>query len=249
MSLRKPNFQCKHPPRHAHRVVDHNIDTADDSSQDRIETLRRDGVAMTAIHHLPNAPGQVPLRGHPASADINVLIIVGIPLRSINRALALVAAECSSDRIAVDVFDCLGDLPPYSETLEGRRTPDSVVALRTAAAKADATLVVTKYHGRVPAMVHTAIDWLTRRWNHSALHDKPVAVIGRGAGCYSGVWSHLQRQEAGGLVGPCVVEPITVPSLREAIRKLAGEVPSARDSSRATATTLQLHQPAMDFER
>jgi NAD(P)H-dependent FMN reductase len=228
--------------------MDHNIDTADDSSQHRIERLRRDGVTMTAMPHPPNAPGLSQFCGDHASANISVLIIVGIPLKSINRALALVAGQCSSDGIAVDVFECLGHLPPYSETLEGSRTPDSVVALRTAAAKADAALIVTKYHGRVPAMVHTAIDWLTRRWHHSGLHGKPVAVIGRAAGCYSGVWSRHQRQDAEASVGPLVVESITVATLREAVTKLAGEVSLARDPSGATGTTLQLHKPAMDLE-
>ena len=59
----------------------------------------------------------------------------------------------------------------------------------SAAAEADAVLVITSYRGRVPSMAHNAIDWLTRRWRHGALHDKPLAVIGRSAGCYSGVWS------------------------------------------------------------
>jgi hypothetical protein len=205
-------------------------------------------MTMTAMPHPPNAPDQSQLSGDHASANVNVLIIVGIPLKSVNRALALVAAECSSEGIGVDFFDTIRDLPPYSENLEGSRTPEKVVAFRTAAAKADATLIVTRYHGRVPAMVHTAIDWLTRRWNQSGMHGKPVAVMGRAAGCYSGVWSR-HSQDAAGCVGPLVVEPITVATLREAVTKLAGEVPSARDLSRAPATTVQLHKPAMNFER
>jgi NAD(P)H-dependent FMN reductase len=28
--------------------------------------------------------------------------------------------------------------------------------------------------------VHNAIDWLAMRWNHGALHGKPLAVIGSG---------------------------------------------------------------------
>jgi hypothetical protein len=99
----------------------------------------------------------------------------------------------------------------------------AVVALRTAASEADAVLVVTSYRGRVPSMVHSAIDWLTRRWRHGALHDKPLAVMGRSAGCYSGVWSRQVEDTRGGL-GPRVVAPLTVPTLREAVEKLADEV-------------------------
>ena len=93
-------------------------------------------------------------------------------------------SESASNGTTVNVFDTLGELPPYSETLEADRTPDSVVALRAAATEADAALVVTNYHGRVPTMVHNAIDWLTLRWNQSALHDKPLAVIGRADGYF-----------------------------------------------------------------
>jgi NAD(P)H-dependent FMN reductase len=99
----------------------------------------------------------------------------------------------------------------------------AVVALRTAASEADAVLVVTSYRGRVPSMVHSAIDWLTRRWRHGALHDKPLAVVGRSAGCYSGVWSRQVEDTRGGL-GPRVIESMTAPTLREAVEKLADEV-------------------------
>ena len=155
--------------------------------------------------------------------DINVLIIVGLRAASVNRELAKVAADSSADGITLNMFDSLTDLPRYSETFENRGTPSSVGALRTAAAEADAVLIVTTYHGRVPAVVHNAIDWLTRRWDQAALHDKPLAVIGRASGCYSGVWSH-QTEDADRIAGPRVIESITVSNLREAIKKLACEV-------------------------
>jgi NAD(P)H-dependent FMN reductase len=107
--------------------------------------------------------------------------------------------------------------------LETYGTPDAVVALRMAASDADAVLVVTSYRGRIPSMVHSAIDWLTRRWRDGALHDKPLAVVGRSTGCYTGVWSRQVEDTRGGL-GHRVIEPLTVPTLREAITKLADEV-------------------------
>jgi len=57
-------------------------------------------------------------------------------------------------------------------------------------------MVLTHYYGHIPAMVHNAIDWLTRRWNHSALHDKPLAVIGPTEDGYSGVWSRHKTEES-----------------------------------------------------
>ena len=159
-----------------------------------------------------------------AFADfINVLVLVGLPAGPVNRALSRHALDSSPDGVMVNVFDDVARLPRYSEALEAHGTPDAVVALRTAAAEADAVLVLTSYRGRVPSMAHSAIDWLTRRWRHGALHDKPLAVIGRSTGCFSGVWSR-QVEDTRGSVGPRVIEPLTVPTLREAVRKLADDV-------------------------
>ena len=173
--------------------------------------------------------------------DINVLIIVGLRAASVNRELAKVAADCSADGIALSMFDTLTELPRYRETFENLGTPNSVGDLRTAAAEADAVLIVTTYHGRVPAVVHNAIDWLTRRWDQAGLHDKPLAVIGRASGCYSGVWSH-QTDDADRIAGPRVIESITVSDLREAIKKLACEV-HAGDGGRETRTIAAARQP------
>jgi NAD(P)H-dependent FMN reductase len=170
--------------------------------------------------------------------DIRVLTIVGLRAGSVIRELARVEADCSADGITLNMFDSLSDLPRYSETLEGRGTPSSVGAVRAAAAEADAVLIVTTYHGRVPVVVHNAIDWLTRRWDQAGMHDKPLAVIGRASGCYSGVWSH-QTEEADGIAGPRVIDSITVSTLREAIKKLACEVHAGDASNSASSARLQ----------
>jgi hypothetical protein len=153
---------------------------------------------------------------------ISVLVLVGLPAGPVNRALSRHAIDSSPDRVMVNVFnDDLARLPRYRELLETRGKPDAVVDLRLAAAEADAVLVVTSYRGRVPSMAHNAIDWLTRRWRRGALHHKPLAVIGQSAGCYSGVWS---RQVEDTRLGPRVIEPLTVRTLHEAVKKLADDV-------------------------
>jgi NAD(P)H-dependent FMN reductase len=157
------------------------------------------------------------------TTEINVLIIVGLRAASVDRELAKVSTDSPADGIALNMFDSLTELPRYRETFENLETPSSVGELRRAAAEADAVLIVTTYHGRVPALVNNAIDWLTRRWDQAALHDKPLAVIGRASGCYSGVWSH-QPDDGDRMARPRVIEPITVSNLREAIKKLAYEV-------------------------
>jgi hypothetical protein len=163
-----------------------------------------------------------------AFADfITVLVMVGLPAGPVNRAVSRHAIDNSPDGVLVNVFNDLARLPRYREALEARGKPDAVVDLRLAAAEADAVLVVTSYRGRVPSMAHNAIDWLTRRWRHGALHHKPLAVVGRSCGYYSGVLSRQVADAPGGL-GRRVIEPLTVRSLHEAVKKLADEVSGHR---------------------
>jgi NAD(P)H-dependent FMN reductase len=91
-----------------------------------------------------------------------------------------------------------------------------------AAAEADAVLVLTSYHGRVPSIARNAIDWLTHRWRRDALHRKPIAVVGRASGHYSGVLSH-RAADARGALAHRMIEPLTVPTLHEAVKKVADE--------------------------
>jgi NADPH-dependent FMN reductase len=153
-----------------------------------------------------------------------VLVLIGLPAGPVSRALRRRALDSSLDGVMVNVFDDLARLPRYSEALDAAAPPDDVIALRTAAAEADALLVVTSYRGRIPSTAHRAIDWLTRGSHSGALHEKPLAVVGRSAGCYSGVWSrHVDdTREA---LGPGVIEPLTVPTLRDVVKKLADHVP------------------------
>jgi NAD(P)H-dependent FMN reductase len=204
-------------------IVCDDIDTLDESLHDQVDGCNNPPPKLTA-------PAACPARRHAAVTGINVLVIVGNTASSVKRALTRIAAESSPDIITINVFDDLGELPQYSEALENRRTPASVVALRAAATQAHAVLIATNYRGRMPAMVHNAIDWLTRRWDQADLDDKPLAVIGRGAGCYSGVWSH-QPDDAATVPGQRVIEPLTVATLRDAVEMLVGEVNTGHAAS------------------
>jgi NAD(P)H-dependent FMN reductase len=156
-----------------------------------------------------------------SSTSTTVLVIAGISISAVSRELTHAAALCSPNSITLNVFDSLAYLPAYSETLETQPLPRPAAALRNAAIEAHSAMVLTHYYGHIPAMVHNAIDWLTRRWNHSALHDKPLAVIGPTKDGYSGVWSRHQTEESRRIAGTRIVEPITVASLHEAVTKLA----------------------------
>jgi NAD(P)H-dependent FMN reductase len=178
--------------------------------------------------------------------DIKVLGLVGsLRSASINRQIAELAAEVAPDGVAVTIFEGLGDLPFYNEDIDNDAdVPAAVTALRSVAAEADATLVVTpEYNGSIPAVIKNAIDWLSRPFGDSALKGKPLAVIGGAFGQYGGVWAHDETRKSFGIAGPRVVESIklSVPfgtlngqhprehaevaaNVRDAVGKLVAEV-------------------------
>src|ERR1700722_18147786 len=144
-------------------------------------------------------------------SDIKVLTLVGsLRAASINRQIAELATEAAPDGVAVTIFEGLGDLPFYNEDIDNDAdVPDAVTALRSAAAEADAALVVTpEYNGSIPAVIKNAIDWLSRPFGDSALKGKPLAVIGGAYGQYGGVWAHDETRKSFGIAGPRVVESI-----------------------------------------
>jgi NAD(P)H-dependent FMN reductase len=178
--------------------------------------------------------------------DIKVLTLLGsLRAASINRQIAELATEAAPDGVAVTIFEGLGDLPFYNEDIDNDAdVPAAVTALRSVAAEADATLVVTpEYNGSIPAVIKNAIDWLSRPFGDSALKGKPLAVIGGAFGQYGGVWAHDETRKSFGIAGPRVVESIklSVPfgtlngqhprehaevaaNVRDAVGKLVAEV-------------------------
>jgi NAD(P)H-dependent FMN reductase len=179
------------------------------------------------------------------ATNITVLVIAGVSIKTVGRDLTHAAALNAPDGIKLNVFDSLACLPHYSETSEDQRLPRPVAVLRDAAMEADAAMVLTHYYGNIPATVHNAIDWLTLRWNHSALHEKPLAVIGPTHDGYSGVWSRHQTEECRRIGGFRIIEPITVTTLHEAVTKLAEQASSTANP----ALRPQVHKPPMHLER
>lgn len=202
------------------------IDTLDRCPDDR-------AMQKTDRHRTYQYEEQSADRDYSASAQgtrltgTTVLVIAGVCTVEVSRGLTHAASESSPHGITLNLFDNLAGLPDYSESAENQPLPPPVVALRDAAIEARAAMVVTHYYGHIPATVHNAVDWLTRRWNRSALHDKPLAVIGPTAGGYSGVWSrHLTDESRRGL-GNRIIEPVTVTTLHEAVTRLAEQADTA----------------------
>lgn len=143
-------------------------------------------------------------------SDVNVLVLVGsLRKASINRQLAELAVETAPDGVRLVLFDRLGELPFYNEDIDTEDVAEPVVALRQAAAEADAALVLTpEYNGSIPGVLKNAIDWLSRPFGNGALKDKPVAVVGAALGRFGGVWAHDETRKSFGIAGPRVVEDL-----------------------------------------
>ena len=177
--------------------------------------------------------------------DTKVLVLLGsLRAASINRQLAELAVETTPDGVSLQLFDRLGELPFYNEDTDNDDVAEPVVALRQAAADADAALVVTpEYNGSIPGALKNAIDWLSRPFGNSALKDKPLAVVGTALGQYGGVWAHDETRKSFSIAGPRVVADLelSVPAktfdgkhprenaevaekLRDIVGKLAAEV-------------------------
>lgn len=162
---------------------------------------------------------------------IKILALVGsLRAGSVNRQIAELAAEMAPEGVTVTVFDGLGEVPFYNEDIDDamnsdlEQAPAAAVALRTAAAQADAALVVTpEYNGSIPAVVKNAIDWLSRPFGDGALKDKPLAVIGGSMGQYGGVWAHDETRKSFGIAGARVSDAI---KLSVPFRTLGGQAPA-----------------------
>ncbi|OBH30711.1 FMN reductase [Mycobacterium sp. E1715] len=171
------------------------------------------------------------MKGYRTVADnIKVLALVGsLRTASINRQIAELAADIAPEGVSVTVFEGLAELPFYNEEIDDAMNTDApplapVAALRTAAADADAALVVTpEYNGSIPAVIKNAIDWLSRPFGNGALKGKPLAVIGGSFGQYGGVWAHDETRKSFGIAGARVVESI---KLSVPFKTLEGKAPA-----------------------
>ena len=149
---------------------------------------------------------------------IEIVALVGSLRRaSVNRQLALVAADHAPVGVHVTVVDDLGVLPFYSEDIDPSTDPgaaavdEHVQRLRDVVGSADAVLVVTpEYNGTIPAALKNAIDWLSRPYGQGAVSGKPVGVIGAALGRYAGTWSRQDTRKSVGIAGGRVIEDIEV---------------------------------------
>lgn len=125
---------------------------------------------------------------------------------SYNTQLLRAAAEAAPEGIELELWEGIGELPIYSEDLEGGPLPDSVQRLRSDWAEADAILFATpEYNGSIPGGLKNAVDWASRPREDAALKNKTVAVVGASTGQFGAMWAQQDLHKVLGTAGARVV--------------------------------------------
>jgi chromate reductase len=127
---------------------------------------------------------------------------------SYNTALARAAAERAPEGAEVELYERLGDLPPYDADVDGEDAPEAVRDLRSRIASADALLFVTpEYNGSIPGVLKNAVDWASRPPRGGApIWGKTAAVAGATTGQYGAIWAQQDLRRVLGIAGARVIE-------------------------------------------
>ena len=150
---------------------------------------------------------------------MNLLVISGsLRAGSYNTALARAASELAPVGVDVDLYDGLGELPPYDADIDAAGEPAAVRELRRRISSADAVLFVTpEYNGSIPGVLKNAVDWASRPHRSAALSGKTVAVAGATPGQYGAMWAQQDLRRVLGIAGARVIDgEVSVPRAHEA---------------------------------
>jgi chromate reductase len=120
------------------------------------------------------------------SVDELVILAISGSLRtgSLNTALLAAAQKHAPSGVRIELYEGLGDLPPFNDDLD---TPDcvpsSVIDLRARIGDADGLLIATpEYNYSIPGVLKNALDWASRPNPGAVLDGKNVAITGASPG-------------------------------------------------------------------
>jgi chromate reductase len=143
------------------------------------------------------------------STTRDVAVLVGsLRKQSFNRKMALALAALAPEALKLTIVE-IGDLPFYSEDLDGPDAPATWTAFRQRIKAADAVLFVTpEYNRSVPGVLKNAIDVGSRPYGGSAWDGKPGAVVSVSPGGIGGFGAnHHLRQSLVFLNVPTMPQP------------------------------------------
>ena len=141
----------------------------------------------------------------------NPLKILAVPgsvrASSFNRGLLVAARNIGQSEIEIEIYEGLGELPIFSQDLEGENMPARASELDRALRNADAVLIATpEYTGSIPGGLKNLLDWAARPFGNGAFQGKPTAIIGASPGQYGAARSVEMTTKIVGALGANVLE-------------------------------------------
>ncbi len=137
---------------------------------------------------------------------------------SYNTALARAAAGRAPEGTQIELYDRLGEIPPFDADSDGEIAPGVVHGFRERIAAADALLFITpEYNGSISGVLKNAIDWASRPpRGGAALWGKTAAVAGATTGQYGAMWAQQDLRRVLGIAGARVIAgELSVPRAHE----------------------------------
>ena len=152
------------------------------------------------------------------SSPVSVLTISGsLRQRSFNGLLLRAAESVAPPRASFDHYSGLGELPHFSEDIEGELTPAAVHDLRAQISRADCVLVSTpEYNGTMPGALKNALDWASRPTGEGAFKDKPAGAMGASPGRFGAARAQADIRKVLTAIGAETLEAeLLVPRVHE----------------------------------
>ena len=104
-----------------------------------------------------------------------IAIIGSLSGRSSNKAIVNHIAGLAADKLDIDIYDGIRDLPQFNPDLDDENPPNSVVEFRQRVRDCDGVLISTpEYIFGVPGALKNALDWTV---STADFREKPVALI------------------------------------------------------------------------
>jgi chromate reductase len=131
-------------------------------------------------------------------AELTLLGIAGsLRKGSYNKGLIEAAGELAPEGMRIEVYEELGEIPPYNEDVRVAGEPGPVEELKAKVAAADGLLIATpEYNYNVPGVLKNAIDWLSRPPAESPLRGKPAGIMGASAGNFGTARAQLALRQS-----------------------------------------------------
>jgi chromate reductase len=115
---------------------------------------------------------------------------------SYNLALLKAAAEFLPEKVGLDIYDGLGELPLYNEDLHITADPEPVHRLKQAVRACNVLLIATpEYNYGIPAPLKNAIDWVAMLPQENPLRNKAVGIMGVSTGGFGTVRAQLSLRQ------------------------------------------------------